>query len=65
MGVDPALAGPHADLAAAEASLQEAALALRAYLQDLDAEPGRLDEVEERLEVYARLAAATGPAPRP
>ena len=41
VGVDPALAGPHADLAAAEASLQEAALALRGYLQDLEAEPGR------------------------
>ena len=61
VGVDPALAGPHADLAAAEASLQEAALALRAYLQDLDAEPGRLAEVEERLDDYARLGRRHGP----
>ena len=61
VGVDPALAGPQADLAAAEASLQEAALALRAYLEDLDAEPGRLDQIEERLEVYARLGRRHGP----
>ena len=61
VGVDPALAGPHADLAAAEASLQEAALALRAYLQDLEAEPGRLAQVEERLDDYARLGRRHGP----
>ena len=61
VGVDPALAGPHAELAAAEASLQEASLALRAYLEDLDAEPGRLNQIEERLEVYARLGRRHGP----
>jgi DNA repair ATPase RecN len=61
VGVDPALAGPHADLAAAEASLQEAALALRAYLEDLDAEPGRLTQIEERLETYSRLSRRHGP----
>ena len=61
IGVDPALAEPHADLTAAEACLQEAALALRAYLEDLDAEPGRLDQVEERLEAYARLSRRHGP----
>ena len=61
IGVDRALAEPHADLAAAEASLQEAALALRAYLQDLDAEPGRLAQVEERLETDARLSRRHGP----
>ncbi len=59
--VDPALAGPHADLGAAQASLQEAGLALRAYLQDLDAEPGRLAVVEERLEAYSRLSRRYGP----
>ncbi len=61
VGVDPALAGPHAELAGAEASLQEASLALRAYLEDLGAEPGRLNQIEERLEVYARLARRHGP----
>ena len=61
VGVDPGLATPHADLAAAEASLQEAVLALRAYLQDLDAEPGRLGEVEDRLDAYSRLGRRYGP----
>lgn len=53
--VDPELAGPHEDIAAAVASLQEAALFLRSYLHDLDAEPGRLEAVEERLDEYRRL----------
>ena len=61
VGVNPGLATPHADLAAAEASLQEAVLALRAYLQDLDAEPGRLGQVEDRLEAYSRLGRRYGP----
>ena len=59
--VDPALAEPHADLVSAQAALQEAGLALRAYLQDLDAEPGRLEQVEDRLEVYSRLGRRYGP----
>jgi DNA repair protein RecN (Recombination protein N) len=60
-GVDPALAPPQADLAVAQSSLQEVAIALRAYLEDLDAEPGRLAMVEERLEAYARLERRHGP----
>ena len=59
--VNAALDAPHAELVAAEASLQEAAVALRAYLEDLDAEPGRLDQVEARLEVYGRLGRRHGP----
>ena len=59
--VDAALDAPHAELVAAEASLQEAAVALRAYLEDLDAEPGRLEQVEQRLEVYGRLGRRYGP----
>lgn len=59
--VDDALAGPHGELAAAQATLQEAALALRAYLDDLDAEPGRLAQVEERLDAYSRLDRRWGP----
>jgi DNA repair protein RecN (Recombination protein N) len=58
--VDAALGAPRSDLAAAEASLQEAALALRAYLEDLEAEPGRLAQVEERLETYHRLGRRYG-----
>lgn len=61
VAVDPALRGPHAELAAAEAALQEAALALRAYLEDLDAEPGRLAQIEERLDDYHRLGRRYGP----
>jgi DNA repair protein RecN (Recombination protein N) len=61
LAVDPALAGPAEELAAAEAVLQEAARGLRAYLADLDAEPGRLDEIEERLAVYDRLGRRYGP----
>jgi DNA repair protein RecN (Recombination protein N) len=53
--VDPALEGPRAELAAAEASLQEASLALHGYLASLEVEPGRLERVEERLEAYERL----------
>ena len=61
VAVDPALAAPAEELAAAEAVLQEAARALRAYLADLDAEPGRLDEIEERLSLYDRLGRRYGP----
>ncbi len=61
IAVDAALAGPHAELVSAQAPLQEAGLTLRAYLQDLEAEPGRLALVEERLEVYSRLGRRYGP----
>ena len=59
--VDPGLVGPHEDLTAAQANLQEAALTLRAYLEDLDAEPGRLEQIEDRLEAYSRLDRRYGP----
>ncbi len=59
--VDGALAEPHAELVAAHASLQEVGLTLRAYLEDLDAEPGRLAQIEDRLEVYSRLGRRYGP----
>ncbi len=36
-------------------------MALRAYLEDLDAEPGRLAQVEDRLEAYSRLSRRYGP----
>lgn len=61
VAVDAGLAGPHAELVSAQAALQEAGLSLRAYLQDLDAEPGRLEQVEDRLEVYSRLGRRYGP----
>ncbi|WP_217924269.1 hypothetical protein [Miltoncostaea oceani] len=61
IAVDPALEAPHGDLLTAHASLQEAGMALRAYLQDIDAEPGRLAQVEDRLEAYSRLDRRYGP----
>lgn len=60
--VDPELSGPREDIAAAVASLQEAAMFLRSYLHDLDAEPGRLEAVEERLDEYRRLCRRHGAA---
>ena len=42
-------------LKSAELSLQEAGYALRDYLSGLEANPGRLEEVETRLEAIARL----------
>ena len=59
--VDGELAAPHAELVSAQAGLQDALLSLRAYLQDLDAEPGRLQVIEERLEAYSRLSRRYGP----
>jgi len=53
--VDPALAGPRDDVAAASAAAQEALLAVGAYLAALEAQPGRLEEVEARLEAFHRL----------
>lgn len=60
--MDPELAGPHEDIQAAVAALQEAALFLRSYLHDLDAEPGRLEAVEERLDEYRRVCRRHGVA---
>jgi DNA repair protein RecN (Recombination protein N) len=53
--VDPALATPRAELDVAQAALEEASRALRGYLDSLDAEPGRLEQVEDRLAAYERL----------
>jgi DNA repair protein RecN (Recombination protein N) len=53
--VDPELAGPLEDISGALAALQEAVLFVRSYLHDLDAEPGRLEQVDERLDEYQRL----------
>lgn len=55
VGVDPELAGPHEDISGAVAALQEASLYLRSHLQDLEADPARLDAVEGRLDEYHRL----------
>jgi DNA repair protein RecN (Recombination protein N) len=62
--LDPGLAPALADLQEAVTHLQEAAVELRRYLQELEAQPGRLDHVEARLgrldESARRHGAASG-----
>jgi DNA repair protein RecN (Recombination protein N) len=54
--LDPLLAPAAELLGEAQALIGEAAVQLRGYLDGLDAEPGRLDVLEGRLEQFARLA---------
>ncbi len=58
--LDPGLAAPLADLQEAVARLREAGVELRRYLQELEAEPGRLDHVEARLGRLAEAARRHG-----
>jgi DNA repair protein RecN (Recombination protein N) len=53
--IDSSLGGLREHLQSAEISLQEVAYTLRDYLSRLEANPGRLEEVETRLEAIARL----------
>jgi DNA repair protein RecN (Recombination protein N) len=53
--IDGTLDSLREHLKSAELSLQEAAYGLRDYLSRLEANPGRLEEVETRLEAIARL----------
>lgn len=59
--LDPSLQDVLADLAAGEAALQEALIGVRRYADDLGAEPGRLDWVEDRLARYDALSRRYGP----
>ncbi|MBU6362624.1 MAG: DNA repair protein RecN [Acidobacteria bacterium] len=59
--LDPSLKDVLADLASGEAALQEALIGVRRYADDLGAEPGRLDWVEERLSRYDALSRRYGP----
>ncbi|MEZ5081802.1 MAG: AAA family ATPase [Thermoleophilia bacterium] len=59
--IDPTLAERVTELNAAQAALQEISLSLSGYLASLEAEPGRLDVVEERLGEYARIDRRYGP----
>jgi DNA repair protein RecN (Recombination protein N) len=54
-GVDPELDGFAERLRAAALELDDAASGLRGYLDGIDAEPGRLEAVEERLDAFDRL----------
>ncbi|MSO44749.1 MAG: hypothetical protein EXQ74_05525 [Thermoleophilia bacterium] len=58
---DPALREPLADLVVAEAALQEALIGVRRYAEDLGAEPGRLEWIEQRLDRYETLFRRYGP----
>ena len=53
--IDPAFAAPAEALDAAIAEVDEALLGIRALHDSVDAEPGRLDAVEERLDALTRL----------
>ena len=54
-GVDPELAGLAERAQALGHEASELSAALRSYVFELEASPGRLEEVEERLALFARL----------
>jgi DNA repair protein RecN (Recombination protein N) len=54
-GVDPELDALAERLAALRLEAEDLGLELRRYADSLEGEPGRLNEVEERLELYDRL----------
>lgn len=53
--IDPALAEIRETLKPAEIAAQEAAYALRDYISRLEADPGRLEEIESRLSALEKL----------
>jgi len=59
---DSAMAGVSELLLSARAQVEEAALMVRDRLSNLDASPGRLEEVENRLATLDRLKRKFGPA---
>ncbi len=59
-GFDPELASLAERLAALRYEAEDVAAELRVYLDQLEAEPGRLEVVEERLAAFARLARKHG-----
>ncbi len=61
LDVDASLRPIRETLHTAETILQEVASELRAYLASLDAEPGRLQQIEDRLATYDRLMRRYGP----
>jgi len=59
-GVDPTLDALSARLVALRLESEDLALDLGGYLAGLEGEPGRLEQIEERLELYDRLARKHG-----
>ena len=53
--IDPSLTGLGEHLQSAEVSLKEASYGLRDYLSGLEANPGRLEEIENRLALLDKL----------
>ncbi len=53
--IDPELAGLAERVAALGYEVQDAGVALRSYVAALEASPGRLEEIEERMALFARL----------
>ncbi|HVN05783.1 MAG TPA: DNA repair protein RecN [Bryobacteraceae bacterium] len=53
--IDPSLAGLNEQLQSAEVALKEASYSLRDYLSGLEANPGRLEEIENRLALLDKL----------
>ena len=53
--IDPSLAGLGEQLQAAEVAIKEASYGLRDYLSGLEANPGRLEEIENRLALLDKL----------
>jgi DNA repair protein RecN (Recombination protein N) len=61
-GFDESLEGLREHLKAADLALQEVSYGLRDYLSKLEANPGRLEEVETRLAAIDRLRRKYGPS---
>jgi hypothetical protein len=59
--LDPTLRAPLDDLIAGEAAIQEALIGVRRYAEDLEAQPGRLEWVESRLQRLDDLSRRYGP----
>lgn len=60
-GIDPRVQTVHKAIRAAQDSVQEATAQLQAYTDGIDADPGRLHEVEERRRSLADLKRRFGP----
>ena len=58
--VDPTLEGLSAQLEEASVLVEDVALSLRQYAADIDLDPRRLDQVEERLDLIHRLGRKHG-----
>ncbi|HEY6871468.1 MAG TPA: DNA repair protein RecN [Geobacteraceae bacterium] len=63
-GIDPALAPLHETLNSAYLQIEDAALSLRDYAARVEADPGRLREIDDRLDLINRLKKKYAPTIR-